>query len=205
MLIETSGTNAAHDAEKLAAFLETQLTASSSSPAPVTDGTIAQDATQQKALWVLREHITDALGKQGAVYKYDVSLPVTEFYALVTRMRQRLQPVADSRAVGVVGYGHLGDSNLHLNIHCRQWDSEVAELIEPWLFEQVRAVRGSISAEHGLGQAKARYIHYSKTEQVVEMMRRVKDMMDPNGILNPYKLLPPREMDRTAEQAIRIE
>ena len=186
MLIETSGTNAVHDADKLSAFLEKEMEGEGG----VKDGVIAQDDSQQKALWVLRETITDALGREGVVYKYDLSVPVTYFYDMVEEMRERLRPL-ERQGLGVVGYGHLGDSNLHLNIHTKGYDKEVFGMIEPWLFEKVKAVRGSISAEHGLGQSKAKYIHYSKSDEAVEMMRKIKDMMDPNGVLNPYKLLPP--------------
>ena len=193
MLIETSGTNATHDAEKLAAFLEREMTGGGEGGGDeggVKDGVIAQDESQQKALWVLRETITDALGREGTVYKYDISVPVTHFYELVEAMRERLRPVK-KEGVGVVGYGHLGDSNLHLNIHSKGYHREVFERIEPWLFEQVKAVRGSISAEHGLGQSKTKYIHYSKSDEAVELMRKFKDLMDPQGILNPYKVTPP--------------
>ena len=186
MLIETSGSRAEHDEDKLNSFLEAQLTESK-----VDDGVLAQDDTQMKALWVLREHITDALGKQGSVYKYDISVPVREFYGFVDEMKDRLRPVEGRLRLGVVGYGHLGDSNLHLNVWNEgKWDRELFELIEPWLFERVKASRGSVSAEHGLGQTKAKYIGYSKGEEAVELMRAVKRMMDPKAILNPYKMLP---------------
>ena len=186
MLIETSGTRAEHDADKLNTFLEAAMAESQ-----VDDGVVAQDDTQMKALWVLREHITDALGKQGTVYKYDISVPVHQFYEFVDHMRQRLTAVSGRLRLGVVGYGHLGDSNLHLNVWNEgDWDRELFELIEPWLFERVKAARGSVSAEHGLGQTKAKYIGYSKSEEAVELMRAMKRMMDPKGILNPYKMLP---------------
>ena len=192
MLIETSGSRAEHDSDKLNAFLEAQLEGER-----VSDGVVAQDESQMKALWVLREHITDALGRQGTVYKYDISVPVHQFYQFVTDMRQRLQSVEGRLRLGVVGYGHLGDSNLHLNVWNEgKWDRELFELIEPWLFERVRASKGSVSAEHGLGQTKAKYIGYSKSEEAVELMRAMKRMMDPKGILNPYKMLPPAGAQR---------
>ena len=191
MLIETSGTNAAHDAEKLGAFLDSQMAGGEGGDAAsgVEDGVIAQDDSQQKALWTLRETITDALGREGTVYKYDVSVPVTHFYSTVEAMRGRLAPLQRA-GLGVVGYGHLGDSNLHLNVHSRGYDAEVFGLIEPWLFERIRDVRGSISAEHGLGQSKAKYIHYSKAPEAVRLMQALKDSLDSKGILNPYKCLP---------------
>ena len=89
--------------------------------------------TQIKALWRLRESISESRGKAGAVYKYDVSLPVGCMYEFVEDMRSRLAGRAQ-----VVGYGHLGDGNLHLNVSVPSGpDPAVHALIEPYLFHRV--------------------------------------------------------------------
>jgi len=80
--------------------------------------------------------------------------------------------------------------NLHLNISCPKADPEVESLLEPWVYEWISKESGSISAEHGLGLMKANCIHYSKNDAMVQMMRKMKNLFDPNGILNPYKVLP---------------
>nr|XP_028687199.1 D-2-hydroxyglutarate dehydrogenase, mitochondrial isoform X2 [Macaca mulatta] len=100
VLIETSGSNAGHDAEKLGSFLEHAL-----GSGLVTDGTMATDQTKVKMLWALRERIAEALSRDGYVYKYDLSLPVERLYDIVTDVRARLGP----HAKHVVGYGHLGN------------------------------------------------------------------------------------------------
>ena len=92
----------------------------------------------------------------GPVYKYDLSIPVAEMYALVEETRQRMAHLP----VEVVGYGHLGDGNLHLNVSCERYDDEILRHIEPFVYEWTAARRGSISAEHGLGQMKAECIRY---------------------------------------------
>ncbi len=84
----------------------------------------------------------------------------------------------------------MGDGNLHLNVVAPKQDDAVLALLEPWLFEELKAVRGSVSAEHGLGQAKREFIYYSQREQNVAVMQRLKGLFDPNAILNPYKVLP---------------
>ncbi len=89
---------------------------------------------QAASLWKLRESISEALSKEGYVYKYDVSLPVSQMYELVDKTRMRLQ----NSSAKVVGYGHLGDGNLHLNIVCPKADSAVLSLLEPWLFEELK-------------------------------------------------------------------
>lgn len=85
------------------------------------------------------------------MYKYDLSMPVAEMYSLVEETRERMSGLP----VEVVGYGHLGDGNLHLNISTQTYDDAILKHIEPFVYEWTAARRGSISAEHGLGQMKA--------------------------------------------------
>lgn len=125
----------------------------------------------------------------GYAYKYDISLPLSHFYDIVTATRQRLGDLAKR----VCGYGHVGDSNLHLNVSCSEFSQELYELIEPWVYEYTAKQRGSVSAEHGIGFLKTKYMHLAKSDNAVGMMREIKALMDPNGILNPYKVLPIRK------------
>ncbi|MBN3298528.1 D-2-hydroxyglutarate dehydrogenase, mitochondrial [Amia ocellicauda] len=181
ILIETAGSNAVHDEEKLHNFLEEVMSSSL-----VTDGTVATEESKIKVLWALRERITEALRHDGYTYKYDISLPVEKIYQLVEDMRGHL----GIRAKSVVGYGHVGDGNLHLNIVSPTYDPALLSAIEPYVYEWTAKHHGSISAEHGLGLKKRNYIHYSKPPEAVAVMRNIKAMLDPKGILNPYKTLP---------------
>jgi len=76
------------------------------------------------------------------------------------------------------------------NITTKEYSKLTDELIEPYIFEWVSAKRGSISAEHGIGFKKTKYLHFSKSDELIHQMRLMKTAMDPNGILNPYKVLP---------------
>ncbi|XP_056323649.1 D-2-hydroxyglutarate dehydrogenase, mitochondrial isoform X2 [Danio aesculapii] len=181
IIIETAGSNATHDEEKLHHFLEEVMTSSL-----VTDGTVATEATKIKALWSLRERVTEALTHEGYTYKYDISLPVGKIYDLVQDMRRHLGDMAKN----VVGYGHVGDGNLHLNITSSSKDPALLAAIEPYVYEWTSQWKGSISAEHGLGLKKRNYIYYSKPSEAVALMGSIKAMLDPKGILNPYKTLP---------------
>ncbi|KAI2667794.1 D-2-hydroxyglutarate dehydrogenase, mitochondrial [Labeo rohita] len=167
IVIETAGSNAAHDEEKLHNFLEEVMSSSI-------------------ALWSLRERITEALTHEGYTYKYDISLPVEKIYDLVQDMRGHLGGMAKN----VVGYGHVGDGNLHLNITSPSKDPVLLAAIEPYVYEWTSEWKGSISAEHGLGLKKRNYIYYSKPSEAVALMGSIKAMLDPKGILNPYKTLP---------------
>ncbi|TMW56256.1 hypothetical protein Poli38472_008904 [Pythium oligandrum] len=181
LLIETSGSNTEHDMEKLEAYLESAMT-----KGMVVDGTVAQDAVQARKLFMIREDITLALSQRGYVYKYDVSLPISQYYDIVKDTRDRLEEFGAK----VVGYGHLGDCNLHLNVSTLEYDERVFQALEPFVFEWTSKYRGSISAEHGIGTHKPEYLHLSKEKNAINLMRQMKQMMDPKGILNPYKVLP---------------
>jgi FAD/FMN-containing dehydrogenase len=179
-LIETSGSNADHDGEKLEKFLEHVMETE-----VVQDGILAQDQTQIQELWSWREGITECLGHDGGVYKYDLSIPIHELYDLVNETRDRLTDAGlvgsdDSHpVVDVVGYGHMGDGNLHLNIPVRRFDKVVEKKLEPWVYEWVQKRNGSISAEHGLGVTKKPYVGYSKSETMIKMMKQMKNLYDP--------------------------
>ncbi|KAH7667103.1 D-2-hydroxyglutarate dehydrogenase protein [Dioscorea alata] len=180
VLIETTGTDDSYDRAKLETFLVNSMEGGL-----ISDGVIAQDINQASSFWRIREGITEALMKAGAVYKYDLSLPVEKLYDIVVEMQLRLGSSAK-----VCGYGHLGDGNLHLNISTPNYDDNVFAQIEPFVYEWTAEHRGSISAEHGLGLMKADKIHYSKSTETVRLMASIKKLVDPNGIMNPYKVLP---------------
>lgn len=161
----------------------------------VTDGTLAESETQARELWGWREGVPEVLGYAGGVYKYDVSIPLKEFYTLVEDTREHLATEGllkselnpDGPVVEVVGYGHMGDSNLHLNIPVTSYDKRVEKALEPYVFEWIQKRRGSISAEHGLGVAKSDFVQYSRSETELRMMKQLKTLFDPKGIMNPYK------------------
>ncbi|CAL9086251.1 unnamed protein product [Musa textilis] len=180
ILIETTGSDETYDKTKLEAFLLRSM-----EEGLILDGVVAQDINQSSSFWRIREGISEASIKVGAVYKYDLSLPIDQFYGIVEEMRNRLGEVAK-----VIGYGHLGDGNLHLNIMTARYDSDILAQIEPYVYEWTSKHKGSISAEHGLGLMKANKIHYSKSPETVQLMVDIKKLLDPNRILNPYKVLP---------------
>jgi D-2-hydroxyglutarate dehydrogenase len=169
------------------------------------DGVVGEDAKHASALWNLRERISVALKHAGAVYKYDVSLSTERMYDLVVETRNRLAAAAsasasastsastsfDASKVSVLGYGHLGDGNLHLNVSSPDgYHPGLEAILEPFVYQWTAEQRGSISAEHGVGAMKPRELAHSKDEASIEAMRRIKEVFDPRGILNPYKVLP---------------
>ncbi|KAF2070493.1 hypothetical protein CYY_008191 [Polysphondylium violaceum] len=182
VLMETSGFNEVHDGEKLSSFLESIM-----GDELIVDGSVATDSKNMTSFWKLRETITESLGKEGATYKYDLSLPIDQFYQLVAVMREKL----DGKAL-VYGFGHVGDGNLHLNISTpnQSYSKDMLDMIEPFVYEYTSKHRGSISAEHGIGAMKSQHLHFSKSDPAIHLMKSIKHAMDPNNILNPYKVLP---------------
>lgn len=189
-LIETSGSNGEHDYDKLEKFLEDVM-----SRDVIADGVVAQDAAQMRALWSWRESVPECAGHWGGVYKYDVSIPLPDMYSIVGDVEARVREAGllgdtDQHPVlGVVGYGHMGDSNLHLNVAVRRYDKDVERVLEPYVYEWIEKHKGSISAEHGLGLTKKDYIGYNRNETMVRLMKQIKALYDPNGIMNPYKYI----------------
>lgn len=181
VLIETSGSNGSHDEEKLSQFLEHVM-----GTGIVQDGTVATEPTKIQNIWSMRERIAEGLMHDGYCYKYDVSLPLQSFYGLVEAMRERM----GTMVTRVVGYGHVGDGNLHLNLTSPEYSTEVMDKIEPFIYDWVANHKGSISAEHGLGFKKKNFIYHSKSKSAVRVMKDIKHTFDPNMILNPYKVLP---------------
>ncbi len=151
----------------------------------VADGVLAQDQTQLESLWACREGVPESLGHWGGVYKYDISLPIQHMYDIVDATRERLSSAGlvgdsdDFPVVDVVGYGHMGDANIHLNVPTRRFDKAVEENLEPWVYQWVKEKRGSISAEHGLGIAKRDFVGYSKSDTMIRLMKQIKELYDP--------------------------
>lgn len=160
----------------------------------VTDGVLNQSGAQTDELWQLRDGITESIA--GYVpYKNDVSVRISRipgFLSDVDRVVSEHYPDLE-----VCWFGHIGDGNLHLNI-LKPPALDIAEFqercrtINPLLFEQIQRRGGSISAEHGVGLLKRDYLKYSRDPQEIDNMRAIKRVFDPNGIMNPGKVLLPQ-------------
>jgi FAD/FMN-containing dehydrogenase len=158
----------------------------------VRDAALAASLAQSQAMWKLRESIPEAQRHHGASLKHDVSVPVSRIATLIergTELAQRLAPEGD-----VVSYGHAGDGNLHFNVSQRPGSPTAAFLaraapLESAMFDLVESLGGSISAEHGIGRLKAGELAKRADPVELSAMRALKAALDPNGILNPGKVL----------------
>ncbi|XP_055320838.1 D-2-hydroxyglutarate dehydrogenase, mitochondrial-like [Sitodiplosis mosellana] len=180
LLLETSGSNIKHDEEKMSNFLESSL-----SRGDIQDGTVTSDPSKVAHIWSIRELLPTAKINEKYFFKYDISVPISRFYEIVEVMRERLGYLV----YDVQGFGHMGDSNLHINVLCDEYSEEIEKRIEPFIYEYAAKLKGSISAEHGIGFQKREYLKTFKQPEALHLMKELKLVMDPNRILNPYKVL----------------
>jgi FAD/FMN-containing dehydrogenase len=158
----------------------------------IVDGTMAQHSTQAAELWALREGISESLSATGLPHKNDVSLPVAGLEAFCAE----LDRVFTSRYPGweICLFGHIGDGNLHINVMKPDAMEKPAFLAKTKeadldLFAVVKKHGGSISAEHGIGLLKKPYLSFTRTPAEIALMQGIKRTLDPNGILNPGKII----------------
>jgi FAD/FMN-containing dehydrogenase len=152
--------------------------------AAVQDATVASDATGVAKLWAYRETHTEAIGAAGVPVKLDVSVPLRELASLVGELPGTVAAAAPGARVLI--FGHLGEGNLHVNVLDA---GERAEEVSDAVLRLVAAKSGSISSEHGVGRAKARWLSLSRSAAEIAAMRRVKAALDPANLLNPGVLL----------------
>ena len=159
----------------------------------VTDASIAQSDGQRQALWAIRELMPESQRYEGGSIKHDVSVPVSHIPAFIDEATKAVHGfVADAR---VMCFGHMGDGNMHFNVSQpvgmdKQKFLEQRHALNWVVFDVVLKHGGSISAEHGIGQLKRDDMLRIKSPVELEMMRGVKAMLDPKGIMNPGKVLP---------------
>ncbi|MBX3519275.1 MAG: FAD-binding oxidoreductase [Xanthobacteraceae bacterium] len=158
----------------------------------VVDATISESVEQRSMLWKLRTAMSDVQKPEGGSIKHDISVPVSSVPAFVKEATAKVEKVIPGARV--VAFGHLGDGNLHYNVS-QPVGADKAKFLAKWeaLNEAVHAIvakyEGSISAEHGIGFLKRDLLAKAKDPVALSVMHAIKQTLDPNGILNPGKVL----------------
>ena len=159
----------------------------------VTDAAVAQSDSQRAAFWSCRELISESQKPEGGSIKHDISVPVSRVPAFLEQADAAVsQLIPGSR---FVSFGHMGDGNIHYNVS-QPLGMDKTAFLDSWnamndvVFDVVAKLGGSISAEHGIGRLKAYRMPKIKSAVELGMMRDLKRMLDPNGILNPGRVLP---------------
>ena len=158
----------------------------------IVDGVVAQSLAQREAFWRIRDRLSESQKPEGGSIKHDVSVPISSIPRFLDEAsRAVITAIPGARPVP---FGHIGDGNIHFNIS-QPKDSDKAAFLAQWeqvnriVHDIVHGYGGSISAEHGIGQAKIDEITLYKSPVALGMMRAVKRALDPHGIMNPGKVV----------------
>ena len=142
----------------------------------ISDGFLAYNDTQLKNLWILRESITENLSKENKfLYKFDISIKLNDLIKLKKSLTEYDHYI----------FGHIFDENIHLNILTDKQD----DIIEDKIYKLVSDLNGSISAEHGIGIMKKKYLELYDSKNQLNLLKKIKKIFDPHNILNPGVLL----------------
>ena len=189
VLLENSDSESeAHARERFEGLLEAALEAGLA-----TDAVVAESIGQARELWHIRESIPLAQAEEGLNIKHDISIPVSRIPAFCDHTDALLQ--RQIPGVRLVNFGHLGDGNLHYNVQApaegdpKAFLNERETQVNTLVFDAVREFGGSISAEHGVGELKAAKLPHYKSPVALQMMRAIKQALDPQGLMNPGRVI----------------
>ena len=181
VLVEALGSNQERDAERFETVLEEAMDAGH-----ITEAVLAKSRAERDKLWAMRDDV-EQLGRYAPIFTYDVSLPIPTMPGYVDEVRDGLE--RGWRDPKCVVFGHLGDGNLHVVVGVGNGDLATRRKVEEIVYGALRSRSGSVSAEHGIGTEKRKYLPWSRTEAELVVMRALKQTLDPRGILNPGKVL----------------
>lgn len=182
VLIEASGFREEGESAHLEACLSALL-----EEGALTDVVIGASERDAKELWALRDSVSEYPKVLGAVIGFDIGLPTTLMGEAVYRVQREVK--AQWPDAHVLCYGHIGDSNLHVVVNvpsagAHQPHAEVDVLV----YEMVRSMGGTISAEHGIGLVKKPFLSFTRSPEEIALMQRIKAALDPHNVLNPGKV-----------------
>jgi FAD/FMN-containing dehydrogenase len=156
----------------------------------ITDGVVAQSASQAKTFWRFREDISESLSKFSP-YKNDISVQIDQVPGFMNSLDKIIK--ANYPKWEVVWFGHIGDGNLHLNILRPDGMSKEdfvkdCQKVDVLIFQEIQKFAGSISAEHGVGLTKKPFLQFSRSQSEIQIMKGIKKIFDPDNIINPGKI-----------------
>lgn len=153
----------------------------------IVDASIAKDQEAGEAIWALREQGGAGFSDLGPFWGYDVSLPVDDMAPYGKRVKAEV--LAAYPGATMLFLGHVGDGNLHIIAAPGSRAPEVKKAVDDIVYGAVRDMKGSVSAEHGIGLEKKNYLAWCRSPEEIALMRTLKKTLDPNTILNPGKTL----------------
>ena len=149
------------------------------------DAVVARSESQRQGLWALRDDVAQCF-RVGPCFIFDVSLPVRAMENYVATVEKRLR--ARFPAAHLFTFGHMGDGNLHFVASVGSESADARYAVESAIYEPLAEVGGSVSAEHGIGLEKKRWLSISRSPEEIQLMRTLKRALDPRSILNPGRV-----------------
>lgn len=177
VLVESMGSDQSRDEDHFEILLSKALEDSI-----IIDAVLAKSEKERRALWSLRDDV-EKQAQYGPTVMFDVSLPINEMESYVSQVNINLRN--NWSKFHHIVWGHLADGNLHLVVGTGDLESNTIKRIENSVYEPLKLIGGSISAEHGIGLEKKPYLHLSRSEEEINYMKALKNTFDPKGILNP--------------------
>ncbi len=181
VLMETSGGDQDYDKAKFEQLLSQAL-----DQGLLEDAALADTPTQQEKLWELREHIDHVVTLCEYDQHFDISLPMGKIEEYVLGVRKQLQQLPYFRECYV--FGHMADGNIHLIVDKSTGDETTIKEVNEIIYAPISSMGGSVSAEHGIGVHKKPYLRHARTKVEIDLMRQIKQLFDPKGILNGGKI-----------------
>jgi len=182
VLVEAMGGSPDSDRQRFVAAL-----AEASEQGLIADAAVCKSVAERQQLWAMRDNVEKTLEQKPAII-FDVSLPLSKMEAYVAAVMAGLDEAFGDHSTWV--FGHAGDGNLHFVVAPGvALDPAVRERAERAVYEPLQAIGGSISGEHGIGLEKKRWLPLSRSEEEIALMHRLKRALDPNGILNPGRII----------------
>jgi FAD/FMN-containing dehydrogenase len=181
-LVEAMGSDEATDATQFE-----QAVARLMEDGIVQDAVLAQSERERLALWAVREDMQLGIAPMRPFIAYDVSMGLSDMPGFVSATRRNLSTAYPNAQA--IFYGHAGDGNLHAIVSVGSMDAEIAHTLDSCVFTAVREVGGSIAAEHGIGVSRRPFLSWTRSAAELQLMRALKQTLDPHNILNPGKIL----------------
>ena len=177
VLVESLGADTEADGDRFEQVLAEALQAEE-----IVDAAIAMSVGERRAMWALRDDVAQ-VARNGPILAFDVSLRISDMEAYVAQVRRGL-----GERASLTVFGHLGDGNLHLIAGVGDGSAGARRAVEEVIYGPLRQVRGSISAEHGVGLQKRDFLEWSRSPEEIALMHSLKQALDPKNILNPGKI-----------------
>ncbi len=181
VLLESLGADPNYDKNRMLELLESALENNQ-----ILDACIADGDSDLNWFWTIREDVHVIKSRCAIDHHFDISMPISLIGELISDMKNTLEKIDGVHAV--YPFGHIADGNMHLIVDRKSNDPELIKSINDTVYLPLKDVNGSVSAEHGIGIHKKAYLHISRSESEIQLMRLLKNKLDPKGILNQGKI-----------------